>query len=319
MSGRKSLRPLLLGAVLAAGLFVPEARAQESDDLLDLLETVTDSGDEAEDPRFVRVAGTFGGTHLINGESIETVPARTWSFIISHRFGRMNEGWRDFFGLDQASIRFAMEYGILDQLTVGLARSTFEKTYDFYVKYRFLEQREKGIPLSIAYFGDISINTLEPLNEETDYFSSRVAYANQLLIASKVTDWLSLQIMPTVVHQNLVLTPEDPNTLFLFGVGGRIKAHKMLDFVVEYYPRIQDNPDGLYRDAFALGIDLVTGGHVFQFQFTNANALYTPGFTRKTTGDFWKGDIHFGFNISRTFGMTGKLKEKRAAKRAGEQ
>jgi len=91
--------------------------------------------------------------------------------------------------------------------------------------------------------------------------------------------------------------------------------HKMLDLVVEYYPRIKDNPENVYKDAFAFGLDLVTGGHVFQFQFTNANAMYLQGFTRKTTGNFWDGDIHFGFNISRTFGMNGKIKEKRAAKK----
>jgi len=184
-------------SLLIGGLMLWYSPAAGQDDLLDLLEELDEEEVVEADPKTVRIGGTFGGTHLINGETIETVPKRTWSFIISHRFGTLNSGWRDFFGLDQASIRFAMEYGILDQLTVGFGRSTFEKTYDFYVKYRFLEQREKGIPISIAYFGDISINSLKPLNEETDYFSSRVAYGYQLLIASKINKWVSLHGGPS--------------------------------------------------------------------------------------------------------------------------
>lgn len=294
--------------------------AQDSDDdsLLDFLEEIEEA-ETPEDPdaKPERVQGTFGGTHLINGESTETIDKRVWAFIISHRFGALNTGWRDIFGLDQASIRFGIEYGILENLTVGFGRGTFEKTWDFYTKYRFLQQRESGMPLSMAYFGSISFNTLEPIDDDLpNYFSSRVAFANQLLIARKFNDWFSLQLMPTVVHQNLVLTPEDPNTLFIMGVGGKVKLTKMLSLLVEYYARIKDNPDSIYKDAFSFGIDLVTGGHVFQFHFTNANAMYTSGFTRKTTDNFFKGDIHFGFNISRTFGMTGKLKAKRAKKKA---
>jgi hypothetical protein len=315
---KKSVIYHLTLIVLLLGQTAIHAQDGEDDSLLDLLEDIeAEEAPVIADDRPALVLGTFGGTHLINGESIETVNKRVWSFIISHRFGALNTGWRDIFGLDQASVRFAMEYGILDNLTVGFGRGTFEKTWDFYTKYRFLEQREKGMPFSVAYFGSISMSSLEPVSDaDPNYFSSRVAYANQLLIARKFNDWVSLQIMPTVVHQNLVETPEDPNTLFLIGIGGKVKIHKMMAFLVEYYPRIKDNPDSIYKDAFAVGIDLVTGGHVFQFHFTNANAMYTAGFARKTTDNFWKGDIHFGFNISRTFGMNGKLKEKKAAKKA---
>ena len=245
------------------------AQDEEEESLLDMLEELEEV--EEVDGQAPLVVNTFGGTHLINGESMETIDKKVFSFIISHRFGALNTGWRNIFGLDQASIRFGMEYGILDNLTVGFGRGTFEKTWDFYTKYRFLEQREKGMPISMAYFGSISISSLEPIESDANnFFSSRVAFANQLLISRKFNDYFSLQIMPTVVHQNLVLTPEDPNILFIMGVGGKIKFHKMMAFLVEYYPRVKDNPDSVYKDAFAIGLDLVTGGHVFQFHFTNA-------------------------------------------------
>ena len=294
----------LFSLLISCSLF-----AQEEPSLLDLLDEVTT---EVEEEKAQRVYNTFGGTHLINGESIETIDKKVWSFIISHRFGRLNGGWRELFGIDQASIRIAMEYGILDHLTVGAARSTFEKTYDFYLKYRFLDQLEEGFPLSMVYFGSVGINSQKFANDAIDnHFSSRLSYANQILIARKFNEYFSFQLMPTVVHENLVETIADKNTLFILGMGAKIKANKRLAFVLEYYLRIKDNPDNPYKDAFAFGIDLVTGGHVFQFQFTNSNAMYTSGFTRKTTGDFFEGDIHFGFNISRTFGGNSRKRKDR--------
>lgn len=297
---------MFIGVFIAIHAFAQE----EEPSLLELLEEVTAEENEVVKPQ--RVYNTFGGTHLINGESIETIDKKVWSFIISHRFGRLNGGWRELFGIDQASIRFAMEYGVMDNLTLGVGRSSFEKTFDFYAKYRFLEQQENGFPLSMAYYGSMGINSQKfPTRTQENYFSSRLSFANQILVARKFNDWFSLQISPTVVHQNLVATIADKNTLFILGMGAKVKATDRLSFVVEYYLRIKDNPDNPYKDAFAFGIDLVTGGHVFQFQFTNANAMYLAGFTRKTTGDFFQGDVHFGFNISRTFGGNSKKRKEK--------
>lgn len=264
-----------------------------------------------------RIYNTFGGTHLINGQSIETINKKTMAFIIAHRFGRVNSGWREFFGLDQASIRFGFEYGIFDNLTIGIGRSTFNKTFDSYVKYRFLTQKEKGMPLSLCFYSNMAINTSKFTNQtQHNYFSSRLSFVFQLMIARKFNDWFSLQLMPTVVHKNLVPTEQDKNTLFVLGAGFRVKLHKRIAFLGEYYLRVKDNKAGGYQDAFAIGLDVVTGGHVFQFQITNAQAMYDTGFMRETTGKFWKGDIHFGFNISRTWGVGKQAKLERKAKHA---
>ena len=289
--------------------FVVSGRAQGLLDQMDDL-IPPEEVEEGKKPEVIREI--FGGTHVINGESVETIDKKVFSFIIAHRFGRLNGGIYEFFGLDQANIRITMEYGILDNLTIGIARSNFEKTVDGYVKYRFLDQREKGFPLSITFVGDIAISTLRNPEPEREYFfSNRVSYANQLLIARKFHEYFSFQLSPTVVHQNLVETKADPNTLFSLGLGAKIKLYKRLSLTAEYFARIKDNKDGPNKDAFALGLDLVTGGHVFQFQFTNASAMFTQGFVRKTTGNFFKGDVHFGFNISRTFGIGGGKKKKK--------
>ena len=259
-----------------------------------------------------RIYNTFGGTHLINGQTTETIGKKVMAFIISHRFGKMNSGFYELFGLDQASVRFGFEYGILDNLTIGIGRGSFNKTYDGYVKYRFLDQREKGFPLSMAFYTNMAINTVKNRNpNQKIYFSSRLSYCFQLLVSRKFNNWFSMQLMPSVVHQNLVKTEADKNTLFILGAGLKVKLSKRMSFLAEYYARIKDNPNNGYRDAFAFGLDVVTGGHVFQFQFTNAQAMYEQGFMRLTTGNFWKADIHFGFNISRTWGVGKQYKQER--------
>ncbi|MDB5228730.1 MAG: hypothetical protein JWN78_2923 [Bacteroidota bacterium] len=294
----------------------PQAPADTSHSLLseiDSIQAVTNP--MLDKPK--RIYNTFGGTHLINGQSVETINKKTMAFIIAHRFGRVNGGWREFFGLDQASIRFGFEYGILDNLTVGFGRSTFNKTFDGYVKYRFLTQKEKGMPLSMCFYSNMAINSSKFINQsQHNYFSSRLSFVFQLMIARKFNDWFSLQLMPTVVHKNLVATEQDKNTLFVLGAGFKVKLSKRMAFLGEYYLRIKDNKLSGNQDAFAIGLDVVTGGHVFQFQVTNAQAMYDTGFMRETTGRFWKGDIHFGFNISRTWGVGKQAKLERKEKHA---
>jgi hypothetical protein len=285
--------------------------------LLDEINEIQIAETPKPDPKKIKIYNTFGGTHLINGQTIETINKKTMAMIISHRFGRVNQGWREFFGLDQASIRIGFEYGILDNLTVGLGRSSYKKTFDGYIKYRFLEQKQKGIPLSMCFYTNMAISTAKYTNtNRNNYFSSKLSYTFQLMIARKFNKYFSMQIMPTVVHKNLVATSQDKNTLFIFGTGVRVNLSKRLAFMAEYYARIGDKRNsGGYQDAFAMGLDIITGGHVFQFQLTNAQAMYESGFLRETTGKFWKGDIHIGFNISRTWSVEPKKKAERKAKK----
>jgi hypothetical protein len=304
-----------------------------SDNLMDMLNDMppatTSNPAVGKKPKKEMVYNTFGGTHLINGQTTETINKKTMAFIISHRFGalRPDDGnwkdfWRNFFGLDQASMRMSFEYGILDNLTIGASRSTFEKTFDFYTKYRFVDQKKKGMPFSMALYADMAINSMKWVDQNRhNYISSRMSYAFQLIMARKFNEYFSFQLSPTVTHYNLVATSADPNTVFSLGAGFKVKASKRLSFLAEYYRNINDNKNnGYQKDIFAIGMDVVTGGHVFQFQFTNAQAMFESGFLRRTSGSFWKGDVHIGFNISRTWGVgkdaKAERKEKRAKKKA---
>lgn len=247
---------------------------------------------------------TFKGTRIINGHSVEVRDPGVLDFVISHRFGRINGGAYEFFGLDEANIRLGLEYGLMKGLNVGIGRSSFEKTFDGYLKYRLLGQRggARAAPVSVVGFASIAINSLRNDNPERVLpFSSRLAYTYQLLIARKFNSDFSLQLSPTLVHRNLVATRAMNNSLFALGVAGRYKITSRVALNAEYYYRFNATSENAMYNPLAIGFDIETGGHVFQLHFTNARAMIEKGFIGETTGDFLSGDIHFGFNVSRVF------------------
>jgi hypothetical protein len=268
----------------------------KSQDLMDLL------GNDKPSKEFATAA--FKTTHLILGQSIENVAKGHLNFIIAHHFGRVNEGSYNFWGLDQSTIRIGLEYGITDKLEVGLGRSSYQKTIDGFVKYKILRQNNMNMPISISYFGGMAINTLKWEDPTRDnFFSSRLSFVNQLLIARKFTDNLSLQLMPSFVHKNLVKRVIDQNNIFAIGGGGRYKLTKRLSVNAEYYQLLPGQTADDFDNSLSLGVDIETGGHVFQLFFTNSQPLFERGFITETQGKWNKGDVFFGFNIIRTFAV----------------
>ena len=268
----------------------------KSQDLMDLL------GNDKPSKEFATAA--FKTTHLILGQSIENVAKGHLNFIIAHHFGRINEGSYNFWGLDQSTIRIGLEYGITDKLEVGLGRSSYQKTIDGFVKYKILRQNNMKMPISISYFGGMAINTLKWEDPTRDnFFSSRLSFVNQLLIARKFNDNLSLQLMPSFVHKNLVKRVIDQNNIFAIGGGGRYKLTKRLSVNAEYYQLLPGQTADDFDNSLSLGVDIETGGHVFQLFFTNSQPLFERGFITETQGKWNKGDVFFGFNIIRTFAV----------------
>jgi hypothetical protein len=256
------------------------------------------------------VAATFKGTRVINGHSVETPGEGTMIFLISHRFGTLNSGAYNFFGLDQATIRLGLEYGISDRLAVGVGRSSLEKTFDGFVKYRALRQ-STGLgasPVSVTLLGATALTSLRYPDAGFDHtFPRRLAYTWQAMVARKFTPNLSVQVSPTVVHRNLVNAEVDENDVYAIGFAGRQKLTKRLALTLEYFYRLPNSRTSGLRDALAAGIDIETGGHVFQLHVTNSNGMVEPLFIPRTTGHFFDGDIWFGFNISRNFTLKPKL------------
>lgn len=262
-------------------------------------------------PEKEKVKNAFKSTRVLNFHSTEMVAGGVLDFRILHRFGRLNSGVENLFGLDQAFVRLSLDYGLTDNLTVGLGRSAVGKEVDAFVKWRFLQQ-SKGpgsFPVSLVYVAGSVINTASWANpDRVNFFSSRLSYYHQLLISRKFSESLTLQLTPTFVHRNLVASNNDKNGVFGIGLGGRMKLSKRISFNADYC----FIPDGQmtqpYKMPLSLGFDIETGGHVFQLQFSNALGMNEKALVTQTTGDWLSGDIHFGFNISRVF----TLKTKKA-------
>jgi len=288
--------------------------AQE--DLLSLLDE-----EQSKEPTYT--IATFKASRLINGQTIETISKNHLNFWISHRFGAVNSGFiANFFGLDEAKIRLGLEYGLTDRWLVGAGRSSLEKTYDLYSKYKVLRQSNK-VPITVTAMAGWGINTMPTgyimESGSTMKFSNnieRYSYWSQVLVARKFTEKLSLQVMPTLIHVNKVEDPSIPNQLVSLGAGGRYKISQRITLSAEYYYSLRELEDDEdddyggsggfsypYRNALSLGVDIETGGHVFQFHLTNARGMIEKQFIGQNVGAWEKGDIFYGFNIARTFSL----------------
>ena len=253
---------------------------------------------------------TFKATKIINGHSVEMVGKHNLDYRISHRFGFFSSGAYELFGLDNATIRNGLDYGVCDKLTIGLGRSSVDKEFDGYIKYKLLRQStgKIKIPVSIVYVMSAMNYTLKSTKDIS--FTNRMSYAHQVLIARKFSDNVSLQLTPTLVHINLVNLSKEDNNLYSLGFGGRVKISKRLAINAEYF--YQFNKLEGTTNSFSLGLDIETGGHVFQLHFTNSTGMTERSFITNTVGDWGKNDIRFGFNIGRTF-VTKKMKGSRSS------
>lgn len=288
----------LIGAVFISA-FISPLHAQ--DDLLELL------GEEETEPSYA--SASFKTTRVINGHSLENTAHGVLDFKIGHRFGFVNGGINEFFGLDGATVRLGLDYGVTDRLMIGLGRSSFQKTLDGFVKYKVLRQCHEGceMPITMAVLASSSMTTMRQGDlpwfdsTRTDYFSHRMGYSFQLIIGRKFSEGFSAQLNPGIVHRNLVPMLDDPNDVYHMSAAARVKLSKRVAVNGEYFWVLPDQLPDQYRNSLSLGFDIETGGHVFQLHFTNSTAMFERGFITETVGNWGDGDIHFGFNISRVF------------------
>ncbi len=249
------------------------------------------------------VSSVFKGLKIINFESTKMAAKKEFYFVVSHRFGSVKGGFKELFGLDQAATRLNFIYGISNGINVGVSRSAYQKTYEMSLKYRLIRQGAKGgSPVTIVGFNSVSVNTL--LDEDflpKLEFSDRLAYVSQILISRKVNNNFSLELIPTLLHQNYVENNKQDNTQYVIGFGGRHKITKRLSFNFDWGYHLNRENTLVYRNPLAVGVDIETGGHVFQLHFSNAQPSFESGYLSKAAGDWEKGDFFFGFNLSRVF------------------
>lgn len=273
----------------------------QEDDLLNMLE------EEVGEEKIFTIA-TFKSTRIINGQSIERMQSHQLDFRVNHRFGQLNSGAYELWGLDNAIINFCFEYGVTDWLQVGLRRGTEQKTYDGSLKLSLLRQVESGgkMPVSVSLFADMAINTLKITDPNIeDLLKHRLGFTYQLLVAHKFSDKLSLQLSPTFVHKNRVNYYE-VNDIYAIGIGGKFKFHRRISLMAEYFytsHAVKSEAPNKFYNPLAIGFDIETGGHVFQLFVTNSKPMVEKGFISETNGSWLDGGIYFGFNISRVFAV----------------
>jgi len=294
----KCLKLIFLFYVLTAAtqIFAQDSTAS----LLSILEKEMEQN---KDVTFYTTA-TFKTTRLINGHSVENVGKGVLDVKVSHRFGNISEGFYELFGLDKASMRAGFDYGITKNIMIGVGRSTFQKTYDGFIKVKILQQSrgKKNMPITLSYIPTIALKTIHYEDPKIDnHFRSRLSYSHQLIIGRKFSDNTSLQLMPVFIHQNLVTLARESNDIFAIGIGGRQKISKRVSLNAEYYYVLPGTRLNGTNNSLSLGFDIETGGHVFQLHFTNSQGMNERTFIADTKGRWDKGDIYFGFNISRVF------------------
>ncbi len=276
------------------------------DDLLDLVEE-TDPKEET-----IYTTATFKGTKIINMQSCEIPGAGVMQFIIMHRFGALNDDFMyNFFGLEQASTRFSFDYSINDWLNVGIGRSSMSKTYDGFFKAKLLRQSSggKNMPISMVAYASMNYNTTRYIDNLPHYTTDRLSYSYQLVVARKFNEWFSFEVTPTLIHYNLVETTTQNNDVFALGFGGRIKLSQRIAITGEYMLQMPNhtyldpatNTEVNFNNSASLGVDIETGGHVFQLHITNSRGMADPEWVGRTPGNWFDGDVYLGFNISRVF------------------
>lgn len=284
-----------LKSFLLLSLFACGKNLVQAQDTLDLLSGLT--------PQKEYVTAAFKSPRVIMSHSIEMLKPGVLDFLILHRFGNVNQGISQFFGLDQATIRLGFDYGVSNNFTIGIGRGNYRKEVDGFLKYRLLQQATGvgAVPLSLVLTGGSTVQTDRwSGNAKDESFTNRLAYYGQVIGGRKFSEALTLQLAPTIVHRNLVPI-DDPNDTYAIGAGGRIKLTHRVSLNVDYYAVLNKNKSFKTYNPLSIGFDIETGGHVFQLHLTNAIGMNERAFLTETTNRWSKGDIQFGFNISRAF------------------
>nr|WP_294776232.1 DUF5777 family beta-barrel protein [uncultured Flavobacterium sp.] len=273
-------------------LFLFPLSVMAQDDLLNEIDTAA-SGKS-------KVEAAFKGLKIVNIESTKLAAKGDLYFIVAHRFGSVKDGFEGFYGLDNAVTQLKFVYGLNDWFTISGARS--EIAYDFSGKFLLKSQETNGFPFAIAGFTSLAINnTLKESLYPEMKFNNRLTYVGQLLVSRKFNNNLSLELAPTYFHENFVIDDNQDNGQYAIGMGGRYKFAKRWSLNVDYAAHLNRSSSSPFRDPLSIGVDLETGGHVFQMHFSNSQGMHEAGFLGSSTGDWGTGDIFFGFNLLRVF------------------
>lgn len=279
----------ILGFILAA--FISSAAFSQGS-LLGELES------ETQESYFVQPA--FKAMKIANLQSTKVAAQGDLYMYVSHRFGTVKGGLETFYGMDNAITKIQMVYGLSNRLQLGLSRESLRKTYAGSAKYKISEQGKSL--MNITAYTTVNYNT-EISADRYPYLKDidRLSYATQLLCSYRFSDNFSLLVAPTFVRQNLVWESVQEHNQYAAGIGGRYKLSKRTSINADYVYHLNRNEKSVYNNTLSIGMDIETGGHVFQLLFSNAQSTNEPSFISNAEGDWSDGEVYFGFNIVRVF------------------
>ena len=284
--------------------------SQTPEDLLKMADSMNAAAPAMKD--YTRA--TFKGTRLINFPTVETMGKNALDFRIQHRFGEFQSGANNAFGLDGgACIRLSFDYGINDWLQIGIGRTSIDKLADASFKVKALRQTtDNKVPVSLVWSTSLNYTFVKipsPAIDKYHYPVDRISYSNSLVIGRKFSDRLSLELHGFWIHYNIVDRMSDKNDMLAAGISGRYKITKRMAITFEYARRLnkysEDAIFSKYYDPLGIGIDIETGGHVFQMHFTNQFGMNECQYIPYTTSNWAKWGVRLGFNISRVFAIGG--------------
>lgn len=284
LSAEKEMNLFILRILfIFTGILIPVFLVAQQDSGMSLL------GDEPVER--IKVENAFKTTRVINLQSLELTDAGVMDVKINHRFGAVGLGSYEAFGLDNASVRIGAEYGVVPDLALNLGRSSLGRMVDAGLKYRLMQQtNDNNRPFTALLYAGAARTALTMMGSEW-------VYTGQLIAGRKETERFSWQIAPSVVSGSA-------GQVIALGIGFREKITARTTFNAEYIP-VLSRPAGRgntgFYNSFSVGVDLETGGHVFQLHFTNSAGMAEPQFIAQTNGSWIDRGFRFGFNISRVF------------------
>jgi Membrane bound beta barrel domain (DUF5777) len=257
------------------------------------------------------VRNTFEGNYLIDNQSVMVPVKGTFEFDIQHRFGTVNNGISDLYGIfSGATMRLGFSYVPIKNLQVGFGACNDRMQVDWNLKYALLRQTKDGtIPVSITYFGNVVMDTRK--KDATTLFvtaSDRFSFFDQVIIARKISDKLSIQVSPSLSHFNNVpgyvdangkIQPQMRNDHFAISFSGRYKITPKTAIIANYDQPLTQHPMNNPHPNISLGLEMSTSGHTFQVFAGNYASILPQNNNMFNQNDFTKGQFLIGFNITR--------------------
>lgn len=244
------------------------------------------------------VSEVFWSPTLITQETTAQLEGGNLNSTIMHSFGiATRRPVQNFFGFDNVqNVRLGLDYGLTDCWSVGIGRSSLNNVVDLRTKAALLRQNQTNSkPINISLKGSMGMITQEnrrPISDDLSAFASA-------LVSRKLSDRISLQVQPMYGYRSSV-SAGDPNDYFAVGLGSEVHLSRRFGVVAEYYPVLSERSDGT-NNAFSLGLNIETGGHVFQLFFTSTQWHLEEYVISTNSEQFWAGDFRFGFNVNRLF------------------